>query len=191
MRGTGKTLTVPLSKGTMLNIVAPLNCSNFVKNQAVWSCLIEKKKSRNHLDFRTFLVEISGIEPLTSWMPFKRSPSWAIPPYAVMFLGTGNIIPDWNGNVKSFFEKNWKIRKKFIFTGGSFQFGSQTEHFCHQIALFLSDDLPKSGKRSIIVPIVRDIFAKGRWCYMENSSVPRSSRFVGQPMCITVGLYAV
>ena len=27
-----------------------------------------------------FLVEISGIEPLTSWMPFKRSPSWAIPP---------------------------------------------------------------------------------------------------------------
>ena len=27
------------------------------------------------------VVEISGIEPLTSWMPFKRSPSWAIPPY--------------------------------------------------------------------------------------------------------------
>ena len=27
-----------------------------------------------------FMVEISGIEPLTSWMPFKRSPSWAIPP---------------------------------------------------------------------------------------------------------------
>ena len=26
------------------------------------------------------MVEISGIEPLTSWMPFKRSPSWAIPP---------------------------------------------------------------------------------------------------------------
>ena len=26
------------------------------------------------------LVEISGIEPLTSWMPFRRSPSWAIPP---------------------------------------------------------------------------------------------------------------
>ena len=28
------------------------------------------------------LVEISGIEPLTSWMPFKRSPSWAIPPFS-------------------------------------------------------------------------------------------------------------
>ena len=26
---------------------------------------------------------ISGIEPLTSWMPFKRSPSWAIPPYSI------------------------------------------------------------------------------------------------------------
>ena len=30
-----------------------------------------------------FLVEISGIEPLTSWMPFKRSPSWAIPPCSI------------------------------------------------------------------------------------------------------------
>ena len=29
------------------------------------------------------VVEISGIEPLTSWMPFKRSPSWAIPPYII------------------------------------------------------------------------------------------------------------
>ena len=29
------------------------------------------------------MVEISGIEPLTSWMPFKRSPSWAIPPYII------------------------------------------------------------------------------------------------------------
>ena len=28
-------------------------------------------------------MEISGIEPLTSWMPFKRSPSWAIPPYSI------------------------------------------------------------------------------------------------------------
>ena len=34
-----------------------------------------------HLVCQRDLVEISGIEPLTSWMPFKRSPSWAIPPY--------------------------------------------------------------------------------------------------------------
>ena len=34
---------------------------------------------------RWFLVEISGIEPLTSWMPFKRSPSWAIPPYELFW----------------------------------------------------------------------------------------------------------
>ena len=33
--------------------------------------------------FKALMVEISGIEPLTSWMPFKRSPSWAIPPYCV------------------------------------------------------------------------------------------------------------
>ena len=26
------------------------------------------------------LVEIRGFEPLTSWMPFKRSPNWAISP---------------------------------------------------------------------------------------------------------------
>ena len=25
-------------------------------------------------------MEIVGFEPMTSWMPFKRSPSWAIPP---------------------------------------------------------------------------------------------------------------
>ena len=28
------------------------------------------------------MVELSGIEPLTSWMPFKRSPSWAIAPHS-------------------------------------------------------------------------------------------------------------
>ena len=39
------------------------------------------QKDLKSYDFRSFLVEISGIEPLTSWMPFKRSPSWAIPPY--------------------------------------------------------------------------------------------------------------
>ena len=27
------------------------------------------------------MVEMRGIEPLTSWMPFKRSPGWATPPY--------------------------------------------------------------------------------------------------------------
>ena len=41
---------------------------------------IQKQKSRfcNRL---MKLVELSGIEPLTSWMPFKRSPSWAITPF--------------------------------------------------------------------------------------------------------------
>ena len=42
----------------------------------------KKEKPWKHDVFKVFriLVEISGIEPLTSWMPFKRSPSWAIPP---------------------------------------------------------------------------------------------------------------
>ena len=31
------------------------------------------------------MVEIVGIEPMTSWMPFKRSTNWAISPY--VFLG--------------------------------------------------------------------------------------------------------
>ena len=47
----------------------------------------QTEKYRKTLDFkwnRVFLVEISGIEPLTSWMPFKRSPSWAIPPYELL-----------------------------------------------------------------------------------------------------------
>ena len=41
---------------------------------------IYKKKPRNHVVSRFFLVENSGIEPLTSWLPVKRSPSWANPP---------------------------------------------------------------------------------------------------------------
>ena len=39
-----------------------------------------------HLFCQCKLVEISGIEPLTSWMPFKRSPSWAIPLTSILAL---------------------------------------------------------------------------------------------------------
>ena len=60
-----------------------------------------KKKVPNLYDSELFpsmyLVEISGIEPLTSWMPFKRSPSWAIPPWARW------ILPEREQNVKLFF----------------------------------------------------------------------------------------
>ena len=37
----------------------------------------------NFLHFKItkcFMVEDSGIEPLTSWMQIRRSPSWANPP---------------------------------------------------------------------------------------------------------------
>ncbi len=30
---------------------------------------------------KVYLVEDSGIEPLTSWMQIRRSPSWANPPW--------------------------------------------------------------------------------------------------------------
>ena len=54
-----------------------------------WKSCEKKRKNRQNLTISTVLprphgqmVEISGIEPLTSWMPFKRSPSWAIPPWS-------------------------------------------------------------------------------------------------------------
>ena len=54
-----------------------------------------KEKSPEIFRFQRFLfemVEISGIEPLTSWMPFKRSPSWAIPPNSIAVLHSFCII---------------------------------------------------------------------------------------------------
>ena len=42
------------------------------------------------------LVETIGIEPTTSWMPFKRSPRWATPPWWTLFPG---LIPGhWTTN---------------------------------------------------------------------------------------------
>ena len=49
-----------------------------LNSETQWSTFFQKCFSQS-----LKLVEISGIEPLTSWMPFKRSPSWAIPPYPV------------------------------------------------------------------------------------------------------------
>ena len=54
--------------------------------QGTWwvSFARDSMKSQLSLELQSIsfeVVEISGIEPLTSWMPFKRSPSWAIPPY--------------------------------------------------------------------------------------------------------------
>ena len=43
------------------------------------------------------MVELRGIEPRTSWMQIKRSPSWAIAPYWSHVIKT--IIPNhiWQG----------------------------------------------------------------------------------------------
>ena len=45
-------------------------------SKRLWKRLVFKRK-------QAFLVEISGIEPLTSWLPVMRSPSWAIPPSGI------------------------------------------------------------------------------------------------------------
>ena len=49
-----------------------------------------------------FLVEISGIEPLTSCLQGRRSPSWAKPPYlSPSSLGTSVAVPSKLNNAKS------------------------------------------------------------------------------------------
>ena len=63
----------------------------------------KKGKSLETLEFQgsslfthlTRLVEISGIEPLTSWMPFKRSPRWRgnIPPLSLHLVGVSMVSP--------------------------------------------------------------------------------------------------
>ena len=37
------------------------------------------------------MVEIVGIEPMTSWMPFKRSTNWAISPYVFWAMRRTNL----------------------------------------------------------------------------------------------------
>ena len=50
----------------------------------------------------TSLVEISGIEPLTSCLQGRRSPSWAKPPdYLHLCLGTKFAVPSKLNNAKS------------------------------------------------------------------------------------------
>ena len=41
------------------------------------------KKGLDPMDQVLDLVETIGIEPTTSWMPFKRSPRWATPPFVL------------------------------------------------------------------------------------------------------------
>ena len=61
----------------VFNLFCPGKCSN----QPDLRSFQDNKKRPDFFQNQVFLVEIIGIEPMTSWMPFKRSPSWAIPPY--------------------------------------------------------------------------------------------------------------
>ena len=62
---------------------------NYLKKvlESLW--FKQKKKVRElaqQASLRTFyLVETIGIEPTTSWMPFKRSPKWATPPCELLW----------------------------------------------------------------------------------------------------------
>ena len=37
-------------------------------------------KTNQSLNPSLFILETVGLEPMTSWMPFRRSPNWAMPP---------------------------------------------------------------------------------------------------------------
>ena len=49
------------------------------------------------------LVETKGIEPSTSWMPFKRSPRWATPPLECFFR-------DWSLKIEQRFDLSLDLR---------------------------------------------------------------------------------
>ena len=51
-------------------------------------------------DFIT-VVETMGIEPTTSWMPFKRSPKWATPP---LRFNSEMILGNWTTSEKLFLD---------------------------------------------------------------------------------------
>ena len=51
------------------------------------------KNIYNVKKLKVFLVEDSGIEPLTSWMQIRRSPSWANPPRKWWAEDDSNVRP--------------------------------------------------------------------------------------------------
>ena len=69
-----------------LNLQSPI-CNH--KSYTDWHqgpgflCRIKKEAIITDRLLSSILVELIGIEPTTSWMPFKRSPNWATAPAAV------------------------------------------------------------------------------------------------------------
>ena len=75
----------------------------------LWCFLKADKQKRPATCVAGLLVEISGIEPLTSWMPFKRSPKRYVhtPPWLV--LGRCNKYDNTNKKLQIAFNlTNWK-----------------------------------------------------------------------------------
>ena len=69
-----------------------------------------------------FLVEISGIEPLTSCLQGRRSPSWAKPPYCFEVVGQNGLEPSTSrlSVVCSSQLSYWPISASTVFLGTSF-----------------------------------------------------------------------
>ena len=87
-------------KSTTCTFDASIKCSSvalfllFRSNPLRWALngawVLETQWNNNQLSLiiasvNLFLVEISGIEPLTSCLQGRRSPSWAKPPYLLLF----------------------------------------------------------------------------------------------------------
>ena len=65
-------------RNTLLNQINCFCCIPRIWMSALWwFCLW---KWLIHRCMSHFVVETVGIEPMTSWLPVKRSPSWATPP---------------------------------------------------------------------------------------------------------------
>ena len=70
-----------------------LQCSGYMDEieRCVWE--IGESEKCNHLSegcVKILMVELRGIEPLTSWMPFKRSPNWATAPQQTWKISIGS-----------------------------------------------------------------------------------------------------
>ena len=82
----------------------------------LWCFLKADKQKRPATCVAGLLVEISGIEPLTSWMPFKRSPKRYVytPPWLVLGRCNkyDNTMEKFSWIVFLFGQLKWKTRRR-------------------------------------------------------------------------------
>ena len=116
---------------TLLKIIYPLllpshNCIN--NNNVQFSrCIFESLRDSmkfllsKELQSISFMVEISGIEPLTSCLQGRRSPSWAKPPYNLVSVTAFFRAEPW---------KRYSLRGNSLFCRAAFRCSlSCSSHF--------------------------------------------------------------